>query len=75
MPDEYHLSGKQNLNDPVEIAIKKYENHPRVQAIKQNIWVNQNLYFSSTDGSDILKETTALNNKMKIPLIISQQNV
>ena len=34
-----------------------------VQAIKQNISVNKNFYFSNTDVSDILKETTAVNNK------------
>ena len=62
-PDEYYLSDTENLSDPVEIAIRKFENHPNVQAIKQNISVNQDFYFYNTDVSDILKETTALNNK------------
>ena len=48
-PDEYYLSkwhGK--LKQPsVEIVIRKFENHPSVQAIKQNISVNRNFYFSS----------------------------
>ena len=47
--DEYYLSkwhGK--LKQPsVEIVIRKFENHPSVQAIKQNISVNRNFYFSS----------------------------
>ena len=47
----------------VEIAIRKFENHPSVQAIKQNIWVNQDFYFSNTEVRDTLKETTTLNNK------------
>ena len=34
-----------------------------VQAIKQNILVNQDFYFCITEVSDILKETTAINNK------------
>ena len=55
--DEYYLS------DPVEIAFRKFENHPSVQAIKQNILVNQDFYFSNTEVRDILKETTTLNNK------------
>ena len=55
--DEYYLS------DPVEIAFRKFENHPSVQAIKQNILVNQDFYFSNTEVRDILKETTALKNK------------
>ena len=62
-PDEYYLSDTENLSNPVEIAIRKFENHPSVQAIKQNIPVNKDFYFSNTEVSDILKETTALNNK------------
>ena len=60
--DEYYLSDKENLSDPVEIVIRKFEN-PSVQAIKQNISVNQDFYFSNTEVSDVLKESTALNNK------------
>ena len=45
------------------IAIRNLENHPSVQAIKQNISVNQDFYFSKTEVRDILKETVALNNK------------
>ena len=52
-PDKYYLSEKKF----------KYENHPSVQVIKKNISVNKDFYFSNTEVSDILKETTALNNK------------
>ena len=62
-PDEYYLNDTGNLSNPVEIAIRKFENHPSVQTIKQIISVNKDFYFSNTDISDILKETTALNNK------------
>ena len=62
-PDEYYRSEAENVSNPVEIAIRKFENHPSVQAIKQNISVNKDFYFSNTEVSDILKETTALNNK------------
>ena len=62
-PDEYYLSDTENLSDFVEITISKFENHPSVQAIKQNILVNQDFNFSNTEVVDILKETTALNNK------------
>ena len=63
-PDEYYLSETENLSNPVNIAIKikMLEKHPSVLAIKQNISVIQNFYFSNTDVSDILKETPALNN-------------
>ena len=62
-PDEYYISDTGNLSDPVEISIGKFENHPSVQVLKQNISVNQDFHFSNTEVSDILKETTALNNK------------
>ena len=52
-----------NLSDHVEIAFRQFENHPSTQAIKQNISVNQDFYFSKTKVRDILKETAALNNK------------
>ena len=54
---------RENLSDPVEIAIRKFENHQRVQAIEQSISVNQDFYFSNTEVRDILKETTALISK------------
>ena len=41
--NEYYLSDSGNLSDPVEIAIRKFENHPSVQVVKQNISVNQDL--------------------------------
>ena len=64
-PDEYYLSDMENLSNPVEIAIRKFEHHPSVQAIKQNISENQDFYFSNTEVKDILKEITAFNNKKK----------
>ena len=62
-PDEYYLSDTENLSDPVEIDVRKFEKHPSVQAIKQNISVNQDFHFCNTEVRDILKETRALNNK------------
>ena len=38
-PDEFYLRDMETLSDPVEIAIRKFENHPSVQAINQNISV------------------------------------
>ena len=45
-PDEYYLS--ENLSDRLEIAFRKLENNPSVQAIKQNILANQEFYFPNT---------------------------
>ena len=50
---EFYLSDTENLSDPVEIAIRKFGNHPSFQAIKQNISVNQDFYFSNTEVRDI----------------------
>ena len=61
--DEYFLSDTKNLSNPVDIAIRKFENHASVQVIKQNICVNKDFHFPNSEVSDILKETTALNNK------------
>ena len=61
-PDEYYPRDTENLSDAVELAIGKFENHSSVQAIKQDISVNQDFHFPNTEVSDILKETTALNN-------------
>ena len=54
-PDEYYLSDTENLSNPVEIALRKFENHPSVQAIKKSISVNQEFYFSNIEVRDILK--------------------
>ena len=62
-PDEYYLSDTKNSSDSVDIDIRKFKNHPSVQAIKKNISVNQNFYFSNTIDNDLLKEVTDLNHK------------
>ena len=61
--DEYYLSDTDHLSGSVEIAIRKFENHPSIQVIKQNISVNQDFYFSNTEVRDLLKENKDLNNK------------
>ena len=40
-PDEHYLNDTKNLSDLVDVAIRKFENNPSVQAIKENISVNQ----------------------------------
>ena len=62
-PDKYYLSETGNLSNATDIAIWKFENHPSVQAIKQNISGKNYFYFSKIDVSSILTETTALNNE------------
>ena len=54
-PDAYYLSHTENLSNPAEIALRKFENHPSVQAIKKSISINQEFYFSNIEVRDILK--------------------
>ena len=39
------------------------KNHRSIQAIEQNISVNQKLYFFNTEVRDMLKKTTTLSKK------------
>ena len=68
------LSDKSTVFSQISIE-KKLPNHPSVQAIKDNSSVNQDFYFPNTEVRNILKETTALNNKKMISLVILQQNL
>ena len=69
-PDEYYLSDTECLSNSEEMGIRKFENHPSVQAIKKFISVNKDFYFSGTFGNipaKLLKEvsdicTPALND-------------
>ena len=64
--NESYLSDPENLNNSVEIVIRKFENHPSVQAIKQNISLNKDFDFANTEASDIFMETAALNNEKNV---------
>ena len=63
-PYKYYLSDTENLRDPVEIAIEKFENHPLAQAFKENTF--KDFYFSNTKVGDILKETAAKKNGIPV---------
>ena len=56
--DKYYLSDTENSSDSVDIDIRKFENHPIVQANKENISENQDFYFSNTKDNDLLKEVS-----------------
>ena len=55
-PDVFYLSDTENLRDPVEIAVRKFENHPSVQAINQNISVSQNFFSLALKSVTYLKK-------------------
>ena len=35
------------------MAFKRFENHPSIQSIKQNISIDQDIYFSNTEVRNI----------------------
>ena len=51
------------LKNPVEIAIKKYEQHPSINLNKENIANNESFHFLPTEQESILKEIINLDNK------------
>ena len=61
-PWNLSLGNTTNLSDHVEIAIKKFENHPSVQEIRENINLNQDFFFKEVEGDEILKEIRNLDS-------------
>ena len=53
------LTETENLDNPIEMAIKKFENHPSVLSIKETISINELFQFSDK----ILSEVNNLDNK------------
>ena len=51
------------LKIPVEITIKKFEQHPSINLIKENVTNNENFHFLPTEQESILKEIINLDNK------------
>ena len=52
-----------SLKKPVEIAIKKYEQHPSINLIQENVINNESFHFIPTEQETILKEIINLDNK------------
>ena len=56
-----------SLKNPVEIAIKKFEQHPSINLIKENITNEESFHFLPTEQESILKKIINLDNeKMKL---------
>ena len=47
------LNDPGDLDDPVDIALKKFESHPSILAIKNNVEVNSTLAFSEVTPEDM----------------------
>ena len=48
------------MNNPVDIALKKFENHPSIFDIKENVTPEANVSFSIVAISDIQTEIRKL---------------
>ena len=56
-------NNKYGLKNPVEIAIKIYQQHPSINLKKENITNNESFHFLPTEQESILKEIINLDNK------------
>ena len=56
------LTETENVQDPVEIAIKKFKNHSTV-SIKETVNINELFQFSEITSPEILSEISNLDNK------------
>ena len=52
-----------SLKNPVEIAIKKFEQHPSINLIKENITNEESFHFLPTEQESILKKIINLDNE------------
>ena len=52
-----------SLKNPVQIAIKKFEQHPSINLIKENITNEESFHFLPTEQESILKEIINLDNE------------
>ena len=52
-----------SLKNPVEIAIKKFEQHPSINLIKENTTNEESFHFLPTEQESILKEIINLDNE------------
>ena len=53
-----------SLKNPIEITIKKYEQHSSINLIKENITNDESFHFLPTEQESTLKEVINLDNKI-----------
>ena len=61
--NQYILSNTGESADPVDIALNKFEHHPSILAIKENISFENMFTFSSVTVEEILSEISSLDSK------------
>ena len=57
------LTDNSDIDDPVEKAVKKFENHPSILDIKQNVAVSLVFTFTEVNAAEILLEINDLDDK------------
>ena len=61
--DSNSLSPNFHLDNPVDVAVEKFKNHPSITLIKSSVNVSSNFFFKEVNFSDIFKEISSLNSK------------
>ena len=61
--DSDSLSPTFHLDNPVDIAVEKFKNHPSIILIKSNLNFFNNFFLKQVTFSDIFKEISSLNSK------------
>ena len=59
-PKDLTLGNTNNLSDPIEIAIKKFESHPSIQVIRENVSVTEKFEFEYVNKDNIIQEINNL---------------
>ena len=67
------LTDHSGIENPVEIAVKKFENHPSILDIKANVTIESQFSFSQVDAKEMLSQIKELDSKktgtyMNIPI-------
>ena len=55
-PDKFYINKVTDLDNPVNIALKNFENHPSIKAITENITIHERFEFCKEEVSNITKE-------------------
>ena len=66
--DKYFLCKDTENNDPILLAIEKFENHPSILKIKEITQKNSCFSFKPTDLKSIIKEIANLNESKSTPI-------
>ena len=72
-----HAHENYSLKNPVENAIKKFEQHQSINLINKNIIKNENFHFSPAEKESILTEIilTTKNKKLLQAFLLAASNI